>query len=58
MDTGNDRESEEQRVEREAKAKADHDTGEAVPPLPPFRPLGEQNFMPSRPILGMPRPEL
>ena len=36
MNTGNDRESEEQRVEREAKEKADHDAGEAALSLPPF----------------------
>jgi hypothetical protein len=58
METGLVNESEEQRVEREAKEKAEHDQQaemeakakadqEAQEPLPqpPFKPLAEQSFM-------------
>src|SRR3954468_229856 len=46
MDTGVQMETEQQRMEREAKEKVDADTAnqEALPP-PPMRPLMEQNFM-------------
>src|SRR3954471_10864210 len=46
MDTGVGMETEQQRMEREAKEKADADAAnqEALPP-PPMRPLMEQNFM-------------
>ena len=45
MASGSGNESQEQRLEREAKAKADHDAREDVLPPLPFRPLGEQNFI-------------
>jgi hypothetical protein len=59
MDTGLAAEPEEQRLaeeaqakamndqqaELEAKAKADHEAQEHLPPPPPFRPLTEQSFM-------------
>ena len=46
MDTGVEMETEQQRMEREAKEKADADAANqgALPP-PPMRPLMEQNFM-------------
>jgi hypothetical protein len=58
MDTGVDAKAEEQRLaqeaqtkamndqqaEREAKAKADQEARDHLPP-PPFRPLAEQSFM-------------
>ena len=45
MDTGVEMETEQQRMEREAKEKADADVANqgALPP-PPMRPLMEQNF--------------
>src|SRR4051812_10958656 len=46
MDTSVEMETEQQRMEREAKEKADADAANqgALPP-PPMRPLMEQNFM-------------
>ncbi len=46
MDTGVEMETEQQRMEHEAKEKADADAANqgALPP-PPMRPLMEQNFM-------------
>src|SRR3954462_7801766 len=46
MDTGVETDAEQQRMEREAKEKADADAANqgALPP-PPMRPLMEQNFM-------------
>jgi hypothetical protein len=43
MDPGVDRETEQQRQEREAKQKADADTTAMEPPQPP-RPISEQSF--------------
>src|SRR3954463_12318330 len=47
MDTGVETESEQQRMEREAKEKANADIANqgTLPPPPPMRPLMEQNFM-------------
>src|SRR4051812_13319860 len=47
MDTGVENKTEQQRMEREAKEKADADAANqgALPPPPPMRPLMEQNFM-------------
>ena len=46
MDTGVEMETEQQRMEREAKEKADADaTNQEALPAPPMRPLMEQNFM-------------
>src|SRR3954463_1529452 len=46
MDMGVEMESEQQRMEREAKEKADADDGnQGTLPPPPMRPLMEQNFM-------------
>ena len=44
MEAGSGNESQEQRMEHEAKEKEDQDARREIPP-PPFRPLGEQNFM-------------
>ena len=47
MDTGVEMETEQQRMEQEAKEKADADIANqgTLPPPPPMRPLMEQNFM-------------
>ena len=45
MDTGVEMETEQQRMEREAKEKADADTANQGTLPPPMRPLMEQNFM-------------
>ena len=46
MDTGVETKFEQQRMEREAKEKANADVGNQVTlPPPPMRPLMEQNFM-------------